>query len=415
MSVVRPKPPFEHVDIAAPEFKSEPYAICAHLRNERPVARVQVAHPAASEAYLVSRYEDALAVLRDERFVKDIHNARTPDKLNLPWMPGSLKPLSHTLLDADGEEHRRLRNLVRDTFTPTYVAQLEPRVQCITDQLLDQFVPGAQADLVADFALPLPLTVIGEILGVPERDRMRFRRWVAAMVGVTASTRSRLRLLFVLPRMLSMVGYIRRLISERRQRPREDLISRLLGFEADNDRLTDDELLAMVVILLIAGYETTVNLISTGTLLLLRDGTQLACLREHPASIPPAVEELLRLAAPVDVATERYAREDVTIADVTIPRGALVLVNLVAANTDDRRFQPQPETLDLAREDNHHLAFGHGAHYCLGAPLARMEGRVALSTLIRRHPGLRLAVPPESLRWRRALSLRSLESLPVRL
>jgi cytochrome P450 len=353
--------------------------------------------------------------LRDERFVKDIHNARTPDKLNLPWMPGSLKPLSHTLLDADGEEHRRLRNLVRDTFTPTYVAQLEPRVQCITDQLLDQLVPGAQADLVADFALPLPLTVIGEILGVPERDRMRFRRWVAAMVGVTASTRSRLRLLFVLPRMLSMVGYIRRLISERRQRPREDLISRLLGFEADNDRLTDDELLAMVVILLIAGYETTVNLISTGTLLLLRDGTQLVRLREHPASIPPAVEELLRLAAPVDVATERYAREDVTIADVTIPRGALVLVNLVAANTDGRRFQPQPETLDLAREDNHHLAFGHGAHYCLGAPLARMEGRVALSTLIRRHPGLRLAVPPESLRWRRALSLRSLESLPVRL
>ena len=235
------------------------------------------------------------------------------------------------------------------------------------------------------------------------------------MIGVTASTRPSLRLLFALPGMLSMVGYIRRLVRERRQQPRDDLISRLVGFEAGADRLTDDELPAMIVVLLIAGYETTVNLISTGMLLLLRDAPQLAHLREHPASIANAVEELLRLATPVDVATERYAREDVTIGDVTIPRGALVLVNIIAANTDERRFQHQPETLDLAREDNPHLAFGHGAHYCLGAPLARMEGRIALGALIQRLPSLSLAAPPESLRWRRALSLRSLESLPVRL
>jgi cytochrome P450 len=405
--------PIDRLDITAPAFKSEPYAVCAHLRNERPIDRIPVAHPSASEAYLVSRYEDALAVLRDERFVKDIRNARPAHQLNMPWIPGWLKPLSHTLLDADGDEHRRLRNLVRDTFTPSYVAHLEPRVQRITDQLLDRLVPGAQADLVIDFALPLPLTVIGEILGVPERDRMRFRRWVGVMIGATASTRPRIRLVLALPAMLSMVGYIRRLVRERRQQPRDDLVSRLVGFEAGADRLTDDELLAMIVVLLIAGYETTVNLISTGMLLLLRDAPHLARLREEPASIATAVEELLRLATPLDVATERYAREDVTIGNVTIPGGALVLVNIIAANTDERRFPRQPEALDLEREDNHHLAFGHGAHYCLGAPLARMEGRVALGALIHRLPNLRLGAPPESLRWRRALSLRSLESLPV--
>ena len=179
MSAVHAPMPIDHLDITAPAFKSEPYAVCAHLRNERRVDRIPVAHPAASEAYLVSRYEDALAVLRDQRFVKDIHNARPGDRHNVPWMPGVLKPLSHTLLDADGDEHRRLRSLVRDTFTPRYVADLEPRVQRITNQLLDRLVPGGQADLVADFALPLPLTVIGDILGVPERDRMRFRRWSA--------------------------------------------------------------------------------------------------------------------------------------------------------------------------------------------------------------------------------------------
>jgi cytochrome P450 PksS len=385
------------------------------MRAEQPVARIAVAVGGTGEAYLVSRYEDAITVLRDERFVKDVRHARPLDDLKLPWTPKALKPLSHTLLDADGEEHRRLRNLVRDAFAPSYVAQLEPRVQQITDALLTRMATHSRADLVADFALPLPLTVIGEILGVPERDRMRFRGWVNSMLGVTASTRPTLRMLLKLPNILAMIGFVRRLIADHRAEPRADLIGRLVAVQENGDRLTDDELLAMVLVLLIAGYETTVNLIATGTLLLLRHPDQLARLRQDPQLIGPTVEELLRLGTPIDVATERYAREDVEIAGVTIPRGALVLVNIQAANTDERRFPHAAESVDVARTDNHHLSFGQGAHYCLGAPLARMEGRVAMCALIERFPELRLAVPAQSLRWRPGMSLRGLVKLPVSL
>ena len=201
-------------------------------------------------------------VLRDERFVKDVRHARPLDDLRLPWTPGALKPFAHTLLDADGDEHRRLRNLVRDAFAPAYVSQLEPRVRAIADQLLDRMAVSARPDLVADFALPLPLTVISEILGVPEHDRMRFRGGVQSMLGVTASSRLMLRMLLKLPSILAMIGCVRRLIADHRRYPRADLVSRLIGFQKDGDRLTDDELLAMVLVLLIAGDETTVNLIS---------------------------------------------------------------------------------------------------------------------------------------------------------
>jgi cytochrome P450 len=403
------------VDVTAPAFKADPGPVCAFLRAEQPVARISVALGSTGDAYLVSRYDDALAVLRDERFVKDVRHARPLDDLKLPWTPGALKPLSHTLLDADGEEHRRLRNLVRDAFAPNYVAQLEPRVRQITDDLLSRMAAGARADLVADFALPLPLTVIGEILGVPVGDRLRFRGWVNSLLGVSAASRPTLRMLLKLPNILAMIRYLRRLVADHRAHPRDDLVSRLVAMQDNGDRLSDDELLAMVLVLLIAGYETTVNLIATGTLLLLRHPDQLARLRDDPSLISPAVEELLRLATPVDVATERYAREDVQIAGVTIPRGALVLVNLHSANSDERRFPQAPEALDLARSDNHHLSFGQGVHYCLGAPLARMEGRVALAALIQRFPNLTLAAPVETLRWRPGMSLRGLEKLPVSL
>jgi cytochrome P450 len=403
------------VDITTPAFKAEPGPVCAHLRAEQPVARIRVAFTPAGEAYLVNRYDDALSVLRDPRFVKDVRHARPLDDLKLPWTPAALKPLSRTLLDADGEEHRRLRNLVRDAFAPNYVAQLEPRVQQITDNLLTRMAAGPRADLVADFALLLPLTVIGEILGVPERDRLRFRRWVNSLMSVTDSSRPTLRMLLKLPSILAMIGSMRRLIADHRAHPRDDLVSRLVGMQDNGDRLTDDELLAMVMVLLIAGYETTVNLIATGTLLLLRQPDQLASLRDDPGLIGPAVEELLRLATPIDVATERYASEDVELGGVTIPRGALVLVNIRSANSDERRYPHTPESLDLARADNHHLSFGQGLHYCLGAPLARMEGRVAIASLIQRFPGLSLAAPVESLRWRPGMSLRSLEKLPVNL
>jgi len=316
------------------------------------------------------------------------------------------------MLDSDGAEHRRLRTLVRDTFAPHYIAQLEPRVQVVADQLLDRLAQQGRADLVADYAVPLPLTLIAEILGVPERDRFRFRRWFSSLVELSASEQPGLLVLLKLPQVILMMRFLRRLIAERRARPREDLISRLATVREGTDRLSPDELLAMVAILLIAGYETTVNLIGTGTLLLLQHPDQLSRLRSDPQLIGPAVEELLRLATPIDLATERYAREDVEVAGVTIPRGSLVMVAVVSANADERRFA-EPDQLDIARRDNHHLSFGHGAHYCLGAPLPRLEGRVAIGSLVQRFPNLRLLLPPDQLRWRASVSLRGLVSLPV--
>jgi cytochrome P450 PksS len=403
------------VDIASADFKANPWPTCAHLRAEQPVVRLPVRiHTSMDEAYLITRYEDAAAVLRDERFVKDVRSARDARHLGVPWMPRALKPLAHTILDADGEEHRRLRTLVRDTFAPKHIAQLEPRVHELVGALLDHMASADRVDLVADFALPLPLTVISEILGVPEHDRLRFRRWFSSLIGLETSNRPNLSALMKLPKILAMMRFLRRLVAERRAHPGDDLISQLAHTEEGGDRLTEDELVAMLGILLIAGYETTVNLIATGVLLLLGHPDQLARLREEPALIGSAVEELLRLATPVDVATERYAREDVELAGVTIPRGALVLVAIVSANADETRF-PKPERLDVTRGENRHLTFGLGPHYCLGAPLARMEGRIAIEELIRRFPKLQLAVPVEQLRWRPGVSLRGLVSLPVSL
>jgi len=415
------------LDIAAVDFKAHPWPACAYLRAEQPVVRLPVrVHTSLDEAYLITRYEDAAAVLRDERFVKDVRSARDARHLGVPWMPRALKPLAHTMLDADGDEHRRLRTLVRDTFAPKHIAQLEPRVHELVSEFLDRMDRmdrlasadrSSMVDLVADFALPLPLTVIAEILGVPERDRLRFRHWFSSLIGLETSSRPNVSALMKLPKILAMMRFLRflrRLVAERRAHPGEDLISRLALVQEGGDRLTEDELVAMLGLLLIAGYETTVKLIATGVLLLLGHPDQLARLREEQGLIGSAVEELLRLATPVDVAMERYAREEVELAGVTIPRGALVLVAIVSANADETRF-PEPERLDVARGENRHLAFGLGPHYCLGAPLARMEGRIAIEELIRRFPHLRLTVPIEHLRWRPSVSLRGLVSLPVSL
>ncbi len=404
-------------DIRSPAFKADPQPACAHARAAGAVVRVPLPDVhlpgGAQEAYLVTRYEDAAAVLRDERFVKDVRSVRPPDQRQMPWMPKSLRALGRTMLDTDGADHRRLRTLVRDTSAPKYIAALEPRVQALADELLDRMAAAGRADLVADYALQLPLTVIAEIMGVSRRDRMRFRRWVSRMLLSSTSARPGLAMLRMLPTALAMMRFLRRLIAERRAHPRDDLVSRLAAMEEAGDRLSEDELLSMVFILLIAGYETTVNLIATGTLLLLSHPDQLARLRADPELIGSTVEELLRLATPVDVATERYASEDLELGGVAIPRGALVLVAIVSANADEAHF-PVPECLDVARTENRHLAFGMGPHYCLGAPLARLEGRIALGSLVRRFPDLRLAVPAGELRWKPGLTLRGLTSLPVR-
>lgn len=402
--------PLAGIDTEA--FKADPLPACARLRAERPVVRRPVPF-AEGHAYIVTRYAEAAEVLRDERFVKNVRTARDPGDLRMPWAPRALRPLQHTMIDRDGAEHRRLRGLVQEIFGPRYMAALEPRITEVVAGLLDRLGTLPSPDLVEHFALPLPLTVIAEVMGVGEADRMRFRRWVGTLLGARPSRRPTFRMLAKLPDVYAMMGFLRRLVRERRADPRDDLISRLAEPDASGDRLDEDELVAMVFILLIAGYETTVNLIATGTLLLLRNPDELDRLQADPGLIGPAVEELLRLACPADHASERYAAEDVEIGGVLIPRGSLVLVGVISANTDGARFA-DAERLDLGRTDNRHLAFGLGPHYCLGAPLARLEGRIAIGGLVERFPRMRLAVPPERLRWRSGIILRGLRSLPVR-
>ncbi|HWE38006.1 MAG TPA: cytochrome P450 [Isosphaeraceae bacterium] len=396
------------VNIASPAFKADPYPYYALLRAEAPVHRVTL--PDKQDAWLVTRYDDVAALLKDDRFSKDPQKALTPDqKKRQPWIPGVFRPLLKNMLDVDPPDHTRLRGLVHQAFTPRLVEAMRGRIQALTDALLDDAARRGTMDLIRDFALPLPTTVIAEILGVPAADRHKFRRWTNAFVTASTSPWAKLR---SIPHAMAFVRYLRRLIAARRDRPRDDLVSALVIAEEAGDQLTGDELLSMLFLLLVAGHETTVNLIGNGTLALLGHPDQWERLRSEPTLIRSAVEELLRYDSPVESATERYALEGVTIAGATIPRGGLSFAVIASANRDDRQFD-RPDDLDLAREPNRHLSFGQGVHYCLGAPLARLEGQIALATLARRLPDLRLAVPKASLRWRPGLVLRGMTSLPV--
>ncbi len=380
------------VDLAAPAFKANPFPYYARLRDESPVVRVTL--PTREAGWLVTRYDDVTAVLKDDRLVKDTARALTPAQAAAqPWFRRAFRTLKRNMLQLDPPDHTRLRGLVTVAFTPRLVEQLRGRVQRLADDLLDAAARPGTADLVRDFALPLPATVIAEVLGVPAADRDRFHRWSNALLAASASNWALLR---AVPSAWALMRYIRDIIRRRRADPRDDLTTALVRAEAAGDRLSEDELVAMIFLLLVAGHETTVNLIAGGLLALL----------EHPAQW-----DRLR-ADPVDVATERYTAEAVTVGGVTIPRGEMVYAVLGSANHDERQF-PDPEALDVGRDPNRHLAFGLGTHFCLGAALARLEGQVALGTLARRFPRLRLAVAPGAVRWRRGLPLRGLEALPV--
>ncbi len=391
------------LDIARPAFKANPYPFYARLRAEEPVCPVRL--PDKQIVWLVTRYDDVAAVLKDDRFAKD----RSKVLAKQPWVPGMFRPLARNMLDVDPPDHTRLRSLVQKAFTPRVIEQVRERIQKLTEDLLDRCVARGEMDLVRDYALPIPTTIIAEMLGVPVEDRHKFHRWSAAIVQ---SNPSGWRMIRALPSAVLFLRYIRNLVKARRARPRADLVSALVQVEEAGEQLSEDELLAMVFLLLIAGHETTVNLIANGTLALLEHPDQMERLREDPGLIRSAVEELLRHSGPLETATERFAREDVTIAGVTIPGGSLVYAVLASANRDERQFA-DPDAVDIAREPNRHLAFGLGVHYCLGAPLARLEGQIAFETLFRRISSLRLAVAPEALRWRRGLVLRGLEALPV--
>ena len=400
--------PLENIRITHPGFKANPFPTYARLRAEAPVCRIVL--PGRQEAYLVTRYDDVLALLKDDRFVKDRSGATTGERQRRqPWIPPVFAPLMRGMLDRDDPDHARLRGFVQKAFTPRRIEALASRIEALSEALLDRVAARGTFDLIADFALPLPVTVIADLLGVPQSDRPKFTTWSKTMIRGAASPGD---MALFLPDMLAFVGYVRRLVRRRRAEPTDDLLGALVVAEEAGERLTDDELLAMVVLLLTAGHETTVNLIGNGMLALIQSPEQLERVRSDPSRLKTGIEELLRFGDPVDMATHRYASEEIEIAGVAIPRGSLTLGVLGSANRDESRF-PDAEALDVARDPNRHLAFGQGTHYCLGSSLARMEGRIAVGALLRRFPSLKLGTPAEQLRWRRGLILRGLESLPL--
>lgn len=394
--------PIKALDLASPRFKADPYPFYARLRAEAPVFRTRV--PVGGVAWLVTRYDDVLTVLKDERFANDW----SP---RMPWVLRRFaRPLTQGMLNKDAPDHTRLRALVNKAFTPRRIEGLRERIQNVCNDLLDAAAPSGRIELVHAYALPLPVIIISELLGIPSRDRLQFYAWSKCMVEAS----SQMRILRAVPKVWSLFRYLHQVFSERRAHPQEDLVTALVQAEEAGDKLNEDELLAMMILLLVAGFETTTNLIASGTLALLQHPEQRDRFRQDPALTESAIEELLRYTSPLEVASVRHTREEVTIGAVTIPRGELVAPVLGSANRDEAQF-PSPDVLDLGREPNRHLAFGLGAHFCLGAPLARLEGRMALTTLFRRLPNLRLAQPPESLRWRKSLVLRGLEELPLNL
>jgi pimeloyl-[acyl-carrier protein] synthase len=384
-----------------PAFVADPYPTYRQLRTEDPV------HHSPMEFWVLTRYEDVVAALRDPRLAKEAIAAFVAARFGAPVPITGL-----SMLDRDPPDHTRLRSLVSKAFTPRVVEGLRPRVQQIVDGLIARAREKGSMDLIEEFAYPIPVNVICEMLGVPVEDHERFKGWsldiARGLDSILLPPDSEVPKRSVASR-TALAEYFRELIAKRRASPRADLLSGLIAAEEAGDKLSENELLATCILLLIAGHETTVNLIGNGTLALLRHPDQLRRLRENPALIGTAVEELLRFDGPVQ-RTARIPSEDVVIDGCTIAKGEMVMPFIGAADRDPVQF-PEPDRLDIGRADNRHIAFGWGIHFCLGAPLARVEGQIAINTLVQRLPKLALAT--DTPQFRESLTLRGLASLPV--
>jgi cytochrome P450 len=381
------------------------HAAFAELAGAAPVQKVVLF--SGVPAWVVTGYAESRALLAHPALVKTVGGGPHMDV-----MPPELNAAMNThLLGTNPPDHTRLRRLVTAAFTVRRVEALAPRVQEIADDLLDAMAAagadGRPVDLVDGFGFPLPITVITELLGIPPGDRADFRRWSSVAVNGTVHPPD-----VYVDASRNIVGYVRELITAKRADPGDDLLSALIAVHEDGDRLSRDELTSMVFLLLVAGHETTVNLIVSGTHALLRHPDQLALLRAEPERLPAAVEELLRYDGPLQVTVPSVTAAPIEVGGVTIPAGEVVLPALLAANRDPARF-PEPDRLDITRPSNPHIAFGHGLHHCLGAPLARLEGRIALGALLARFPGLRLADPATEPARNPGLILNGLVALPV--
>ncbi|PGQ87066.1 cytochrome P450 family protein [Priestia megaterium] len=404
----------EVLDLFSGKSRENPFVLFSKMRKMGAVIPIpSPMEEIKTQAWVVTRMEEAMQVLKGHHhFTVDQSSVNTPHDTRKHKTDESDPPTffgGQSMLSVDDPDHRRLRKLVSKAFTPRYMESLRPRVQEIADELLDEVQDKGKMDLVKDYAYPLPINVISDMLGVPKEDKEKIHGWSAAIAkGLSLGRRDP-----GVDKQIKAFGtYTMQLVDAKRKHPADDLTSQLVAIEEEGDRLSEAELLSMITLLIFAGHETTSNLIATGSLMLFDHPEQLEKIKANPALVTSAVEELLRFNGPATISGPRYATKDLELGGQQIKKGDMVIPVLKSANRDEQQFIDSEE-LDITRTIKRHLAFGHGIHMCLGAPLARIEADIAFSTLLRRMPNLRLSIPREEVNLHFTLSSQGVTSLPV--
>jgi cytochrome P450 len=394
-------------DPLSPEFKRDPYPVYAVLREETPIF-----YHDTMRFWFVSRHEDVSALLRDRRFGRSIEHIMSREEAGLPPRNPAYASFhklgAHSMFDKEPPDHTRLRSLVHKVFTPRRVELLRGKIEAISNDLIDRALPKGRMDLLEDFAVPIPVTVIAELLGISESDRHHLRPWSNDIVALYELNHTPEQAARAIAAAEEFSDYLRNLARLRKREPQDDLITALATVEEAGDVLTEDELISTCVLLLNAGHEATVNVVGNGMLALFKNPQQFHLLRDQPEHLATAIEELMRYDTPLQL-FRRWVLEDVIYKGVAFKRGQEIALLFGAANRDPLVFA-QPDQLDITRKENPHISFSLGIHYCLGAPLARLELQTALSTLLRRLPNLRLEVEPE---YRDGYVIRGLKDLIV--
>lgn len=395
------------INLASAQFKEDAYEIYKESRKKQPILFVNQVE--IGKEWLITRYEDALPLLKDNRLKKDWTNVFSQDTKNMYLSVDNSDHLTTHMLNSDPPNHSRLRSLVQKAFTPKMIAQLDGRIQRIADDLISDIERKGRLNLVDDYSFPLPIIVISEMLGIPKEDQAKFRIWSHAVI---ASPETPEEIKETEKQLSEFITYLQYLVDMKRKEPKEDLVSALILAESEGHKLSARELYSMIMLLIVAGHETTVNLITNTVLALLENPNQLQSLKDNPKLIDSAIEEGLRYYSPVEVTTARWAAEPFQIHHQTIQKGDMVIIALASANRDETVFE-NPEIFDITRENNRHIAFGHGSHFCLGAPLARLEAKIAITTLFNRMPKLQIKGNREEIKWQGNYLMRSLEELPL--
>ncbi|PGR71534.1 cytochrome P450 [Bacillus thuringiensis] len=395
------------INLASAQFKEDAYEIYKESRKKQPILFVNQVE--IGKEWLITRYEDALPLLKDNRLKKDWTNVFSQDIKNMYLSVDNSDHLTTHMLNSDPPNHSRLRSLVQKAFTPKMIAQLDGRIERIADDLISDIERKGILNLVDDYSFPLPIIVISEMLGIPKEDQAKFRIWSHAVI---ASPETPEEIKETEKQLSEFITYLQYLVDMKRKEPKEDLVSALILAESEGHKLSARELYSMIMLLIVAGHETTVNLITNTVLALLENPNQLQLLKDNPKLIDSAIEEGLRYYSPVEVTTARWAAEPFQIHDRTIEKGDMVVIALASANRDETVFE-NPEVFDITRENNRHIAFGHGSHFCLGAPLARLEAKIAITNLFNRMPELKIKGNREEIKWQGNYLMRSLEELPL--